>query len=70
MLHLGQLRDKKALISMKTLRKCRNMMEFTQYCTNIVGHFEWFFMEILTFSCFLYQYVGLWDINLPMHLRL
>jgi len=36
----------------------------------IIDHFEWFFMEILTFSCFLYQYVGLWDINLPMHLRL
>ena len=35
----------------------------------IIDHFECFFMEILTFSCSLYQYVGLWDINLQMHLR-
>jgi len=36
----------------------------------IIDHFECFFMKILTFSCSLYQYVGLRDIKLPMHLRL
>ena len=50
----------------------QNMMEFTQYryCRYIIDHFEWFFMEILTFSCSIYQYVGLRDIKLPMHRRL
>jgi hypothetical protein len=68
----------------KTMGFKQNMMGFKQnmmfFLTKydgvytvlyIIDHFEWFFMEILTaLSCSLYQYVGLWDINLPMHLRL
>ena len=41
-----------------------------QYCTLVINQFEGFFMEILTFSCSLYMYVGLRDIKLPKHQQL
>ena len=36
----------------------------------LIDHFDGVFMEISTFSCSLYMYVGLRDIKLTMHLRL